>query len=120
MHFTDTHEWINVEGDLGTVGITAYAKRELGEIVYLELPAVGRQVKAGEEVVILESTKAAADIYTPVSGEIVAVNEEVRASPELLNQSPEEKGWLFQIRLSNLQELDNLMSQSSYQHLVDT
>ena len=118
MYFTDSHEWINLEGDLGKVGITSHAKRELGEIVYLELPQVGRVVKAGEEVVILESTKAAADIYAPVSGEIVAVNEEARLSPELLNNSPEERGWLFQIRLSNLQELDSLMSKSAYQHLV--
>jgi glycine cleavage system H protein len=97
MYFTDSHEWITVEGDLGKVGVTAYAKKELGEVVYLELPDIGRQVKAGEEVVVLESTKAAADIYAPVSGEIVAVNEVVGHSPDVLNQSPEDRGWLFQI-----------------------
>jgi glycine cleavage system H protein len=118
MYFTDSHEWISVDGDLGKVGITAYAGRELGEVVYLQLPEVGRQVKAGEEVVILESTKAAADIYAPVSGEIVAVNEALRSSPDILNQSPEDRGWLFQIRLSNVKELDQLMTQSSYQKLV--
>jgi glycine cleavage system H protein len=120
MYFTDSHEWINVDGDLGKVGITSYAKRELGEIVYVEFPEIGRQVKAGEEVVILESTKAAADIYAPVSGEIVAVNEAVKQSPEMLNQSPEEAGWLFQIRLSNLGELDSLSNRSTYQKLVDS
>lgn len=120
MYFTDSHEWIRVEDGLGTVGVTAHAKNELGEIVYLELPEIGRQVKAGEEVVILESTKAAADIYTPVSGEIVAVNETVRAAPDLLNQSPEESGWLFKIRLSNPQELGFLMTRSAYQQLVDS
>lgn len=120
MYFTDSHEWINVEGDLGKVGVTAHAKKELGEVVYLELPDIGRQVKAGEEVVVLESTKAAADIYAPVSGEIVAVNEVVRNAPDVLNESPEDRGWLFQIRLSNLQELDALMNRSSYQKLVES
>lgn len=121
MYFTDSHEWINLEADnLGKVGITSHAKHELGEIVYLELPEIGRQVKAGEEVVVLESTKAAADIYAPVSGEIVAVNDAVRAAPNILNESPEELGWLFQIRLSNPQELDALMNRTSYQQLVDS
>jgi glycine cleavage system H protein len=119
MYFTDSHEWIKVEDGLGTVGITTHAKKELGEIVYLELPQIGRVVKAGEEVVILESTKAAADIYAPVSGEIVAVNEVVRNAPDILNESPEERGWLFQIRLSNPEELNNLMARTSYQKLVD-
>jgi glycine cleavage system H protein len=113
MFFTDSHEWVNSEGK---VGITAYAKRELGEIVYLLLPEIGRFVKAGEEVVVLESTKAAADIYAPVSGEIIAINN----APELLNQSPEEGGWLFQIRLSNPQELEALMNRSAYQLLVES
>ena len=117
MYFTDSHEWIKVEDGLGTVGVTTHAKNELGEIVYIQLPEIGRQVKAGEEVVILESTKAAADIYAPVSGEIVAVNA---ASPELLNQSPEEFGWLFKIRLSNPEELRALLNRSSYQQLVDS
>jgi len=120
MYFTDSHEWIRVEDGLGTVGVTAHAKNELGEIVYLELPEIGRKLKAGEEVVILESTKAAADIYAPVSGEIVAVNDAVRAAPDLLNQAPEESGWLFKIRLSNPQELDALMTRTAYQQLVDS
>ena len=114
MFFTDSHEWINVEGDIGKVGVTAHAKKELGEIVYLELPQIGRHVKAGEEVVILESTKAAADIYSPVSGEIIAVND----VPHLLNDSPEKEGWLFQIRLSNPEELNKLMTRSSYQQTI--
>jgi glycine cleavage system H protein len=120
MYFTDSHEWIKVEDGLGTVGVTTHAKNELGEIVFLQLPEIGRQVKAGEEVVILESTKAAADIYAPVSGEIVAVNDAVRASPDLLNQSPEDIGWLFKIRLSNPEELNALMNRTSYQQLVDS
>jgi glycine cleavage system H protein len=120
MYFTDSHEWIKVEGNLGQVGVTAHAKHELGEIVYVELPEIGRQVKAGEEVVVLESTKAAADIYAPVSGEIVAVNDAVKNVPDILNQSPEEKGWLFQVRLSNPEELNALMNKTSYQRLVES
>ncbi len=120
MYFTDSHEWIKVEGDVGKIGVTAYAQRELGEIVYIELPAIGKVVKAGEEAVVLESTKAAADIYAPVSGEIVAVNDAVRQTPDLLNQSPEENGWLFKIRLSNPEELDGLMNRTAYQQLVQS
>lgn len=120
MFFTDSHEWIEVQGDLGKVGITSHAQKELGDIVYLELPSIGRKIHAGEEAVILESTKAAADIYAPVSGEIVAVNEEIKQSPQLLNESPEEKGWLFQVRLSNLDELDGLMNKTAYHQLIDS
>jgi glycine cleavage system H protein len=120
MFFTDSHEWIEVEGDLGRVGITAHAQKELGDIVYVELPTVGKEIRAGEETVILESTKAAADIYAPVSGEIVAVNDEIKHSPQLLNESPEERGWLFQIRLSNLEELSSLMNKAAYQQLIDS
>lgn len=120
MYFTDTHEWIQVEGNIGKVGITAFAKKELGEVVYLQLPQVGRNIKAGEEVVILESTKAAADIYAPVSGEVVAVNEAAASTPEFLNRSPEQEGWLFQIRLSNPSELDHLMNRATYESLISS
>lgn len=120
MYYTDSHEWVHIEGDTGRVGITAHAKEELGDIVFLELPAVGKKLRAGEEAVILESTKAAADIYTPISGEIIAVNEAVKTNPDLLNTSPEEKGWLFQIRLSNLKELESLMNKEAYQQLIDS
>lgn len=115
MLFTDSHEWIDTEG---RIGMTEYAQRELGEIVYLQLPPLGRHIRAGEEVVVLESTKAAADIYAPVSGEIIAVNEELLGSPDLLNQSPQEKGWLFQVRLSDPQELEALMDHAAYLRLV--
>ncbi len=118
MYFTDSHEWIVVEGDLGRVGITAHAQKEPGEIVYLELPSLEKKIRAGQEVVILESTKAAADIYSPVSGEIVAINDQLKTSPQLLNESPEQAGWLFQIRLSNPKELDALMSRTAYQQLI--
>lgn len=119
MKFTESHEWIQME-DLsqGTVGVTQYAQKELGDIVYVELPLVGKEVKAGQEVAVLESTKAAADIYSPVSGTIVAVNEELKAHSELINQDPEKKGWIFKIRLSQADELNQLMDATSYQAML--
>ena len=120
MKFTDSHEWIEWEGkDVARVGITPYAQKELGDIVYIELPIVGKQVNAKQEVAVLESTKAAADIYSPVSGIIVAVNETLRTNPEQVNQSPEQEGWLYKIQLSNPAEIDLLMDQAEYQALLN-
>ena len=116
--FTPSHEWISIENDIGTVGITTCAQKELGDIVYIDLPTLGMHVHAGDEVVVIESTKAAADIYTPVSGVILAVNSELKNSLESLNKSPENEGWLFQIRLSNPEELKSLLSKESYQELT--
>ncbi len=118
MRFAQSHEWISLSDDIGTVGISRYAQKELGEVVYVELPPVGKKVKAGEEVAVLESTKAAADIYAPVSGEIVAVNERLKSEMELLNQSPEKEGWLFQIRVTDTSELDTLLNDKQYLELT--
>ncbi len=118
MHFTPSHEWICTTDDIGIVGITIYAQKELGEVVYVELPTVGRKVNKGDEVVVLESTKAAADIYTPVSGEIVEINEELKEDCRKINQSPERDGWIFKIRLQDPQELRHLMNSTQYQSLV--
>ena len=114
MKFTDTHEWINVTGDIGTVGITDYAQQELGDIVYVELPNVGAAVKALQEAVVLESTKAAADVYSPVSGTIVEVNKKLNEATELVNSAPEDEGWLFKVRLNDLKELNSLMDKETY------
>ena len=120
MKFTDSHEWIEWEGkDVARVGITPYAQKELGDIVYIELPIVGKQVNAKQEVAVLESTKAAADIYSPVSGIIVAVNEKLRTNPEQVNQSPEQEGWIYKIQLSDPAEIDLLMDQAEYQALLN-
>jgi len=116
--FTDTHEWIEVSGNIGTVGVTAHAQKELGEVVYISLPEVGKDVQSGQEVVILESTKAAADIYTPVSGTIVEVNEKVKETPDLLNQYPEDKGWIYKVSISRPEELQTLMSREDYDALI--
>jgi glycine cleavage system H protein len=114
MRYSESHEWISINGKIGIVGITDYAQKELGEIVYIELPKVGQKIKAGGEVCVLESTKAAADIYSPVSGTIVAVNEALRKAPSCLNQAAETTGWLLRIELSNPTELDHLMSREQY------
>ncbi|MEN9654034.1 MAG: Glycine cleavage system protein, partial [Chlamydiota bacterium] len=111
-HYTDSHEWISIEGKRGTVGITDFAKKELGEIVHIELPMVGRKVKAGEEVVVLESTKAAADIYAPVSGTILAVHDALKAHPNALIAHEAPHDWLFQVEIAQPKELEHLMSEA--------
>ena len=117
MKYTKSHEWIRVNDNIGTVGITDFAKGELGDIVHIELPKVGCVVKAGAEICVLESTKSATDIYSPVSGRISAVNP---LSIDEINQSPEKEGWLFQIELSNLKELDQLLTKTEYDQLYRT
>jgi glycine cleavage system H protein len=118
MRFTDSHEWINLKGTAGTVGITDYAQGELGEIVFIELPKVGQQVKAGEEIAVLESTKAAADVYAPVSGKITAINEVVKANPNLINRFAEGEGWLFQLEVSHPKEFDHLLTKPQYNQMI--
>lgn len=118
MRYTESHEWIQIKGQVGTVGITRYAQKELGEIVSIELPKVGQAVRAKQEICVLESTKAAADIYAPVSGKIVAVNEGLKENCSQVNQFAETKGWLFQIELSNPKELDHLLDEKQYQALI--
>ncbi len=120
MKFTDSHEWVELEGKgIARIGITTYAQKELGDIVYAELPLVGKQVNATQEVAVLESTKAAADIYSPVSGTIAEVNQKLTSSPELINQSPEQEGWIYKIQLSNAAEVDLLMDQAEYQAMLN-
>ncbi len=114
MKYTESHEWVRLEGALATVGITDYAQKELGDIVYVELPAIGHSVQAGDEVVVLESTKAAVDIYTPVSGEIAEVNTSLRESPEKVNASAEGEGWLFKIKLSQPEQLEAFLDEKGY------
>jgi glycine cleavage system H protein len=116
--FTKSHEWIELEGRKAKVGITHYAQKELGEIVYAQLPTVGQSVLAGEEVCVLESTKAAADVYSPVSGQIIAVNDSVVGHPHLVNKAPESTAWLFQIELSDPKEFDALLTKSAYESLI--
>jgi len=121
MKFTDSHEWILLSDDgHGVVGITRHAQSELGNVVYIELPAVGREVKIGEEIAVLESTKAAADIYSPVSGVITEINQALATASESINHSPESDGWLYKIRLTNFAERDILLSREEYMRLTNS
>lgn len=117
IKFTESHEWIDIDATqgIGIVGITQYAQKELGDVVYVELPIVGRQVKQGQEAAVLESTKAAADVYAPVAGEIIAVNQDLKQSPEWINQKPEKEGWIFKIKLADQKELAPLMDRAAYE-----
>ncbi len=118
MKYTDTHEWIQQNEDIGILGITQFAREELGEIVYIQLPEVGFQVKAGEEIAVLESTKAAADIYSPISGRVIAVNTKLQNSIDEMNSLPESEGWLVQIYIENPEELTHLLSEEDYLRLI--
>jgi glycine cleavage system H protein len=113
--FAESHEWIEAGADgVGTVGISNFAQDALGDIVFVELPAVGRTVAAKDQVAVVESVKSVSDIYSPVSGEIVAVNSDLTGSPETINASAESEGWLFKIKLSNPAELDTLLDPAAY------
>ncbi|RMG36308.1 MAG: glycine cleavage system protein GcvH [Planctomycetota bacterium] len=114
VRYAETHEWVAVDGDVATVGISDFAVRELNDVTYLELPAVGQQVKAGDSVGVIESVKAASDIYTPVSGEIVEVNQPVSENFDALADDPFGAGWLFRVRMSNPEEVDRLMDRAAY------
>jgi glycine cleavage system H protein len=116
--YTREHEWVRVEDDLGTVGITDYAQDQLGDLVYLDLPSPGTQVKQLDKLGEIESVKAVSDLYSPVSGEVLEVNQEVVDRPELVNESPYEEGWLVRLRLADPAELDNLLSAKQYDEMI--
>jgi glycine cleavage system H protein len=118
LKFTTSHEWIQIEEDIGIVGITTHAQKELGEIVYLELPLIGKRIAMGEEACVLESTKAAADIYAPVSGEVIAINTDLKESIHKINQEPQKSGWLFKLKLTHPHELEELLDESEYSSLL--
>ena len=118
FQYTKEHEWVHVEGDTGTVGITDHAQQELGDIVYVELPKIGAQVEQGKGLGSVESVKAVSDIYAPVSGEVVAVNDMLTTSPEKLNEDPHGAAWLAKIRLSAPDEVKSLLSADDYQKYI--
>ena len=119
-YFTKEHEWIEVEGDVATVGITDFAQGQLGDIVFVEVPAAGTQVTQGGEAAVVESVKAASDVYAPVSGEVVEGNAALEADPSLVNSDPEGEGWFFKIRLSDSSQLSGLMDADQYQAFAES
>lgn len=118
LKYTKDHEWILVEGKTGIVGITDYAQGELGDVVFVELPKVGKQVKQGESFGTIEAVKAVSDLYAPVSGEVLAINEDLEKSPEFVNKEPYGKGWMIKISISNPDELKNLYDVKAYKGLI--
>jgi glycine cleavage system H protein len=119
VYYTEEHEWIRVEGDEATVGITDFAQGQLGDIVFVELPEAGRQVTKGAEAAVVESVKAASDVYAPVDGEIVEPNPALGEDPSLVNSDPEGEGWFFRLRLADPSQLDGLMDADSYKAFAD-
>lgn len=117
--YTETHEWVKVEGDTATIGITDFAQHELGDIVYVELPDVDDEVSKGEAFGTIEAVKAVEDMNSPVSGKIVEVNEDLDGAPETINQSAFEKGWIIKVELSDKTELDGLLSAQAYKEIVE-
>jgi len=117
-YFTEDHEWIEVEGDIATVGITDYAQEQLGDIVFVELPEEGKTFAKGDDAAVVESVKAASDVYSPVSGEVIEVNSLLESEPALVNSDAEDEGWFFRLRLSDTAEIDALMSESVYEKFV--
>jgi glycine cleavage system H protein len=118
VKYSNEHEWIRVEGDVGTIGITNYAQEQLGDVVFVDVPAIGRKVTKGESVAVVESVKAASDIFSPASGEIVEGNAALADSPGDVNAEPMGKGWFFKIKLSTKSELDALMDEAAYNAFV--
>ena len=120
LYFTKEHEWVRVEGDTATVGISNHAQEALGDIVFAEVPEAGRKLSKGQEAAVVESVKAASDVYAPVSGEVVEGNQAVADDPALINSDPEGEGWFFKLKLDNPGELDGLMDEAAYHEWVKT
>ena len=118
-YYTDEHEWIDVEGDIATVGITEYAQGQLGDIVFVELPDVGALIEQGKDAAVVESVKAASDVYAPITGEITEVNPALEEDPALVNTSPEDGGWFFKMTIADEGELDGLMDEDGYKAFVE-
>jgi len=114
VKYSNEHEWIRVEGDVGTIGMTAYAQEQLGDVVFVDVPQAGRKIAKGESVAVVESVKAASDIYAPVSGEVIESNAELANTPGDVNSEPMGKGWFFKMKLSDKSELDGLMDEKAY------
>jgi glycine cleavage system H protein len=120
MRFTKDHEWVELNGEVATVGISAYAAEQLGDVVFVEVPEVGRQVKAGDGFAVVESVKAASDVYAPIAGEVVAANAELSDAPETVNASPEAAGWFAKVKVADVAEVEALMDRAAYEAYLAT
>ena len=118
IRYSKDHEWVRREGDTATIGITDYAQNQLGDVVYVELPAIGRKVEQGGDAAVVESVKAASEVYAPVAGEVVAVNEILSGEPGRVNADPQGEGWFFKLKLSDPKQLDALMDEAAYKAFV--
>lgn len=120
IRFTDQHEWVRVDGDIATIGITDYAQEQLGDVVYVELPEVGKTIEAGDEAAVVESVKAASEVYTPVSGEVIDVNSDIETTPAGVNEDAMGDGWFVKLRMSDPSELEKLMDETAYKEFVES
>jgi len=120
VYYSKEHEWVRVEGDTATVGITDFAQGQLGDVVFVEVPEAGRELSQGGEAAVVESVKAASDVYAPVSGEVIEGNQALVDDPALVNSDPQGEGWFFKLRLSDTNELDDLMNDEQYQQFCDS
>lgn len=118
LRYNNSHEWVRLEGDVATIGISDHAQEELTDVVFVELPEVGRQVDAGDPTAVVESVKAASDIYSPIGGEIVDTNPEVEADPSLVNSDPYGKGWIFKVKVKNVADVEKLLDAAAYTALI--
>ena len=116
--YTADHEWIRIEGDVATIGVTDYAQSQLGDVVFVELPKVGRSLKKAEAAAVVESVKAASDVYAPISGEVVEVNAQLASEPALVNSDAAGKAWFFKLKIADKRELDGLMDEAAYQKQI--
>tara|TARA_B100000929_G_scaffold58101_1_gene43631 strand:+ start:2776 stop:3147 length:372 start_codon:yes stop_codon:yes gene_type:complete len=119
IFYTKEHEWIRVNEGSGVVGISAYASEQLGDVVFVELPENGFKANQGDNIAVVESVKAASEVYSPVSGEVIKTNEDLSVSPELVNEDPIGRGWFFEIKVSNPEELQKLMNEESYKEFIE-
>jgi glycine cleavage system H protein len=118
LKFTKDHEWLRIEGDVATVGITPYAQEQLGDLVFVELPQAGRKLEKGAGAAVVESVKAASDVYSPISGEVSEVNESIVQEPGLVNSDPMGKGWMFKLKVADAAEIEGLMDEAAYKSLI--
>ena len=118
LKYTETHEWLKIKGNTAVIGITDHAQNELTDIVYVELPEIGKEIKKGEELCVVESVKSVSEIYSPVSGRVVTVNKKLEDSPEIINESPYDDGWLVELEIKDKSEIDDLLDAESYRRVI--